>query len=154
VTIVAGMVGAFCGGLATIPYRIETIAGPPANPNLGTAGPVLGGAMGILTGVIWSRIMVRRACRHPGPLAGRGAILGLAAGVSSTVVLHLGLSVIGKGLPGIVSLFPATVLAGLLFGIPAGALVGGWSGNALEVARRRIGRAEPGTTLGETGSRA
>jgi len=148
VTIIAGAAGASCGALATLPYQL----GASRSPHIPVAGPVLGGATGIVAGVIWSRIMVRRARLHPGPLAGRGALLGLRAGIASTAALHLGLSVVAKGLPGLVSEFPGNVILGLFFGIPAGAIVGLCGGGALEAARRRIDRAEPGADLRETGS--
>ena len=108
-------VGGWFGALGTFLYDEagEAVSG----------GTLLGGAGGLLAGVLWSwRLTVCSARRIPN---GRGAgpvlcgvLWGLAAGALATVLLHVEL----MALLGAWQLLSISV--GLLFGVPAGAALG------------------------------
>jgi hypothetical protein len=143
VTLAAGAVGWFFGSLANLQFigthvlaeaeeRPLTDGEREAEMRAHWLGPLLGGASGVATGLAWSWLMVRRARRSPkASLVGRGALLGLAAGAASTAVLHGGLGAAVGGPFGLGSL-----AGGLVFGLPAGAVVGAFGGWGCEFARR------------------
>jgi len=100
------------------------------------AGRMLGGAGGLLAGVVWSWKMVPRARQvrlaklGGGMLVVRGMVWGIYVGLGSTAVLHAGLMMV-VGLPGLMALpvlmamgicLAVGALAGLVTGVLCGVL--------------------------------
>lgn len=122
------LVGAFFGLLGGVPY-----AGPDIKVPL--IGHWIGGAAGLLAGIVWCAVMTRMTA---GGLR-RGVVragfwLGIAAGVVATLILHVGLMMaaghwtyvgIGIGLP-------CGVVAGAVTGLICGAI---WAGVASRADR-------------------
>ncbi len=122
VCLLAAMVGAFFGWLASLGY----------NAYLGIP---LGGLGGLLVGGLWFWRMNQLAGNKPNvSLTGRGTGLGFLAGIASTLLLHAGLALEAGGLK--LDIF----LIGLFCGSIAGLLLGLFMGLAFNSLRKQANR--------------
>lgn len=134
VSVAGALVGGFFGSLSPILYNLES-------PRiLFNAGLVLGGAGGLLAGIIWCLRMRFRIRTEPSywSVVGRGALNGLLVSVLATVILHAGLMVVATRWA------PEALLGGLLFGAPAGVIVGAFCGMIAWVVQEIRRRGEAG----------
>ena len=118
VCLAGALVGGFFGSLAPMLYSLESPR------TLFTGGLVLGGVGGFLAGVLWCLSVLSRVRETSSywSVVGRGALNGLLVGILATVILHAGLMVVAT------RWMPEALLGGLLFGVPAGLVVGAFCG--------------------------
>lgn len=114
VVVVGGLVGAFFGFWANLLYVLAMNDAPAF------VGHWVGGSSGLAAGLLWVRSMRPRfeSGLRRGRLIGWGAMLGMAVGAGSALLLHLGLQAYLGRWDGF------GFLVGLAFGVPAGAIVG------------------------------
>ena len=113
---VAGvLVGGLFGSLAPWLYSLLDVP-----QYLFTTGIVFGGMSGLLAGVLWCFWFLRKI-QSPPPyhsVVGRGTLFGVLVGILATVILHAGLMLAAERWA------PDALASGLMFGIPAGGLLG------------------------------
>ncbi len=125
VCLAAGLVSVPLGMLATVLYDLGSIDEVNANDALTVSGAVLGLAGGLLAGLLWANRMNaaarKQAARPSGPsriLFLAGTFWGVVCGIVATLILHGGLMVASAQFR-----WDAAV-AGLIFAIPTGAVLG------------------------------
>ena len=126
VALAGAAVGGFFGsaaGMWLYPGMEFTERGEPRfSEGHTTAGMVLGAGSGVAVAVGWSLLMRRMSVRAPGlKIVVSGAVLGAAAGIVSTLAVHVGLAILAGTGPhwlGTVAMYAA------LMGAPAGLATG------------------------------
>jgi hypothetical protein len=151
VVCIAGAAVAFvCGAFANILYWPSLKHNPDAATQAARASlsrivTWWNPATGLLAGIIWCIVMIRRA-RQQGPtrLGAGGAVVGLMVGSLSAVLVHLGLGW-GAG-----KLSVEGIMIGLVCGVIAGAILGGICGVLCRAAvKRASGDASPPSGVSE-----
>lgn len=142
VCLAAAAVAWLCGGIA-----VELYENGSEDDVIGTlvfVGHWCGAGTGVVAGIIWCVSMIwiglRAGAKH---LAAIGMLLGMAVGVLSTLILHIALAhAAGRGGIGEFGV-------GVLFGLPAGLVLGGISGLLCRLAVQAAlkgGNASPATS--------
>lgn len=122
VTLISGgLAGTFFGFLAGLAY------GQPA----GAAG--LGLASGLGVGWLWCRITIPRACKGDSAI-GIGTLMGIAAGLASTLVVHAPFLLLKPRAS--FGVFVIGLFLGGITGLLAGALCGWFLRRRIRAARR------------------
>ena len=138
VCLASTLIGCFFGLLAALEYQpiSRGVPGiPPPAQSLFSVGEWTGGLGGLLAGLLWCRVMFRKALsREPDEeLAGVGVKWGMLVGAATTVVLHAALFIAdcvirqpaSYGAPSLI-----LVSIGLICGVGAGGFLGLLSGAA------------------------
>jgi len=138
-TALAGFLGFYAsflyGGLSIGGSRDPAVATVAAFTRV--YGALWGAVTGLMAGLIWCRSMYREVAHAETVRFGAaGAWLGLKVGALSTVLLHVGLVLAGGHLMLLDRLpaLPFGLALGLVFGIPAGSILGAICGCAYRAA--------------------
>lgn len=123
VSIIGCLVGGCFGALAGVQYSLDfgwaDSGSPRMTAGLSVIGPWAGALSGLMAGLVWCRIMIRRSLGAPGqPQTVMGAFWGVVVGVMATVLLHAALMLVFK------TADIGPMLVGLIFGLGAGAVTG------------------------------
>jgi hypothetical protein len=126
VCIASALMSSSLGLLAGIAYAGSVESGIRA-----ILGASLGGGIGLVAGVLWSKALKGIAARKGHErLPDEGALLGMLSGFAAAIVLHVGLVAI-LGPQGLPILYP-----GIVFGLVAGAILGAIGGAKFRRAAR------------------